>query len=58
MVGEKKEKKKILQTNLQSKTKCSITANVEAFVSGGHRCNLILTASCPPACTNAVLAAV
>lgn len=32
--------------------------NVKAFVSGGHRCNLLSTASCPPACTNAVLAAV
>lgn len=27
-------------------------------MSGGHRCNLILTASYPPACINAVLAAV
>lgn len=35
-----------------------IAGNVKAFVSGGHRCNFKLTASCPPACTNAVLAAV
>lgn len=32
--------------------------SVKAFVSGGHECNLLSTASCPPACTNAVLAAV
>lgn len=30
----------------------------KALVSGWHRCNLILTASYPPACINAVLAAV
>ncbi len=32
--------------------------NSKAFMSGGHKCNLLLTASYPPACTNAVLAAV
>jgi hypothetical protein len=32
--------------------------NEKVFVSGGHRYTLILTASCPPACTNTVLAAV
>jgi hypothetical protein len=35
-----------------------ISANVEVFVSGGHKYTLKLTASCPPACTNTVLAAV
>jgi hypothetical protein len=32
--------------------------NGKVFVSGGHRYTLILTASCPPACTNTVLWAV
>lgn len=36
----------------------SMAHNEKAFVSGGHKCNFKLTASCPPACTNAVLAAV
>lgn len=35
-----------------------IAYNVEVFVSGGHKYTLKLTASCPPACTNTVLAAV
>lgn len=45
-------------TNVETKNVCPIAYNVKAFVSGGHRCKLLSTASCPPACTNAVLAAV
>jgi len=40
---------------VQLGTSGSIAYNGKAFVSGGHKCNLLSTASCPPACTNAVL---
>lgn len=40
---------------MEPSAQATITGNVKAFVSGGHRCNLLSTASCPPACTNAVL---
>jgi len=36
----------------------ALSPNVKVFVSGGHIYTLKLTASCPPACTNTVLAAV
>ena len=49
--------KKVLEALLDKYADEGMAHNGKAFVSGGHRCNL-LTASCPPACTNAVLAAV
>ena len=50
--------KKVLEALLDKYADEGMAHNGKAFVSGGHRCNLLLTASCPPACTNAVLAAV